>query len=185
MGLGILQSSATPSSSSSQNSSSVSSGSIVPVPQNSPNNAPNPSSPSTQAPPPNTSSSGLTQDQAVRIVKNWLGSKSRIFRPPFDRSLVAKYATGKLYEDVNKPNGSIDWLRNNNSRYEYGKAEITQVLSFSDSGGQPTLKVRIYEERTLYGSNNTIDPNNSGSSTKDYTYSFALDSGVWKIYDYN
>lgn len=161
MSLGTLKASATPTSSSPQTTSS---------------STPN-------LPASNSSSSGLTQDQATQLIRNWLQSKSRIFSPPFDRQLVANYTTGPLYTDITKPGGSIDWLNNNNSRYDYRNSSVTQVLSFSNSGGQPAMKVQIYEERTLYGPRG-IDPNQSGSSTRDYIYFFSLENGSWKIYDY-
>lgn len=134
-------------------------------------------------PPSNTSSSGLTQEQATQLISNWLNSKSRIFSPPFDRQLVANYTTGPLYADITKPGGSIDWLNNNNSRYDYRNSRISQVLSFDNSGSQPAIKVQIYEERTLYGPKG-IDSKQSGSSTKDYIYFFSLENSSWKIYDY-
>lgn len=153
--------------------------------------SPNPASPSPQIPSsntpnlpqPNTQSSGLTQEQATQLISNWLNSKSRIFSPPFDRQLVANYTTGPLYTDITKPGGSIDWLNNNNSRYDYRNSRIDRVLSFSNSGSQPAMKVQIYEERTLYGPRG-IDPNQSGTSTRDYIYFFSSENGAWKIYDY-
>lgn len=145
-------------------------------PSNTPNNSPNTS-------PSNTNSSGLTQDQASQLIANWLNAKSQIFSPPFDRQLVANYTTGLLYTDITKPGGSIDWLNNNNSRYDYRNSRITKVFSFDNSGSQPAMKVQIYEERTLYGPKG-IDSNQSGSSTKNYIYFFSSENGSWKIYDY-
>jgi hypothetical protein len=147
----------------------------------------NPTSSPTSVPEPSvsssSSSSGLSQNQAAQLVGNWLGSKSKIFAPPFNRQLVNQYTTGPLYRDITKPNGSINWLEKNNSRYDYKDARVTEVISFSDSGSQPSLTVRVYEDRTLYGSNG-IDYNRSGSSTRKYTYFFTQENGNWKIYDY-
>jgi len=142
-----------------------------------------PSSTTANLPQSNTNSSGLTQEQATQLIGNWLNSKSRIFSPPFDRQLVASYTTGPLYTDITKPGGSIDWLNNNDSRYDYRNSRINQVLSFENSGSQPAIKVQIYEERTLYGPRG-IDPKQSGSSTRDYIYFFSSENGSWKIYDY-
>lgn len=161
MSLGTLKASASPNSSSPQI----------------------PSSTTPNLPVSNSSSSGLTQDQATQLIGNWLNSKSRIFSPPFDRQLVANYTTGPLYTDITKPGGSIDWLQSNNYRYDYRNSRVTQVLSFDNSGSQPAMKVQIYEDRTLYGPSG-IDYSKSGSSTRDYIYFFSLDNGSWKIYDY-
>lgn len=167
MSLGTLQTSASPFS---------------PNPQTTPNNTRNtPSSNSNSSN--NSNSSGLTQDQASQLIANWLNSKAQIFSPPFDRQLVANYTTGPLYTDITKPGGSIDWLKNNSSRYDYRNSRITQVLSFDNSGSQPAMKVEIYEERTLYGPRG-IDSNQSGSSTRNYMYFFVSENGSWKIYDY-
>ncbi|MEZ2250022.1 ARC6/PARC6 family protein [Microcoleus sp.] len=167
MSLGTLQTSASP---------------VSPNPQTTPNNTPNtPSSNSNSSN--NSNSSGLTQDQASQLIANWLNSKAQIFSPPFDRQLVANYTTGPLYTDITKPGGSIDWLKNNSSRYDYRNSRITQVLSFDNSGSQPAMKVEIYEERTLYGPRG-IDSNQSGSSTRNYMYFFVSENGSWKIYDY-
>ena len=167
MSLGTLQTSAIP---------------VSPNPQTTPNNTRNtPSSNSNSSN--NSNSSGLTQDQASQLIANWLNSKAQIFSPPFDRQLVANYTTGPLYTDITKPGGSIDWLKNNSSRYDYRNSRITQVLSFDNSGSQPAMKVEIYEERTLYGPRG-IDSNQSGSSTRNYMYFFVSENGSWKIYDY-
>ncbi|MEA5470377.1 ARC6/PARC6 family protein [Spirulina sp. 06S082] len=124
----------------------------------------------------------LYEDDAIAIVNKWLASKSSIFSPPFDESLVSQLTTGERYQDITKPNGSIDWLRRNNSYYKYRASEIKKVISFSDSSQYPELKITIYEDLTLYGPRG-IDYENSGSSTRDYIYYFALDNGIWKIYD--
>lgn len=167
MSLGTLQTSASP---------------VSPSPQTTPNNTPNtPSSNSNSSN--NSNSSGLTQDQASQLIANWLNSKAQIFSPPFDRQLVANYTTGPLYTDITKPGGSIDWLKNNSSRYDYRNSRVTQVLSFDNSASQPAMKVEIYEERTLYGPRG-IDSNQSGSSTRNYMYFFVSENGSWKIYDY-
>lgn len=171
MSLGTLQTSTSPVSAVPSSPQTTSNN-----PSNTPNNPPN-------TPPSNTNSSGLTQEQASQLIANWLNSKSQIFSPPFDRQLVANYTTGPLYTDITKPGGSIDWLNNNNSRYDYRNSRITQVLSFENSGNQPAMKVQIYEERTLYGPKG-IDSKQSGSSTKNYIYFFSLENGSWKIYDY-
>lgn len=127
----------------------------------------------------------LEEEDAVKLVKQWLNAKSHIFAPPFDEALAAQLTTGKRYRDTIKPNGSIDWLRKNNAYYQYKETEIKKVISFVDSEAAqyPELKLTIYQDLTLYGSKG-IDPTNSGPSTGDHIYYFAVDSGIWKISDY-
>ena len=141
------------------------------------------SSPARLPPPPTANFSQLTQEKAVEIVNQWLQAKSAIFASPYDKQLAQKYLAGPLYEDITKPNGAIDWLQNNNYYYVYENGEVRQVWAFSTSGNRPQLKVSIYEERKLYTPRG-VDNTQSGASTANYTYSFARDNGVWKIYDY-
>ena len=145
------------------------------------------SSPSSRSSSPSSTSSsassGLTQEQAVELINRWLSAKSDIFAPPFNRSLVDRYTTGTLHNDITKPNGSIDWLRNNSSRYSYKDSRVLESLSFSDLGNRPELTVKIYENRTLYSSNR-IDYANSGELTDSFTYFFVKEDGTWKIEDY-
>jgi len=129
--------------------------------------------------------SDLSQDQAVAILENWLNSKSRVFAPPYDKQLAKKFTTGSLYYHIaEKTNGSIDWLRNNNSYFKYSLSRIDNVLEFNNLWSNPTLKVRITEDRTLYSANGSIDHPRSGKKTANYTYYFAKEDDGWKISDY-
>jgi ARC6-like, IMS domain len=170
MTLGVLQASSTPTPSVSATTSSAS------------------ITPSTTSPPPSTSTVDLTAQQAEDIVKQWLQAKPQIFGPPYDTSLVDKLATGKLHQSTTNPDpevGPVAWLRSTNSYYKYNQSEIKQVINFSNSGRQPYIKVRIFEELYLYGRNGKIDRDNSGSSERNFIYFFEKDSsGTWKIYDY-
>ncbi|MEO0770009.1 MAG: ARC6/PARC6 family protein [Cyanobacteria bacterium J06649_4] len=129
--------------------------------------------------------STITQAQAETAIKKWLDAKSDIFGPPFSRNLVGQLTTGPLYEDITKPNGSIDWLRDNGSRYVYSDSSIEEVWSFDTSNpSRPSAKVSIYEDRVLIKRNGRRDPTQSGASTDNFTYYFEKEDGVWKIYDY-
>ena len=162
---------------------------ISPPPLPPPSNPTNPQSPipPIYSPPsqPSYSRVNLSQNQAVRLVNNWLSSKSRIFAHPFDTTPVRQYVytSGPLYTDITKPGGSIDWLRGNNSYYKYKESRITSIISFSVSGAQPELTVSVYEDKRLYGPNG-IDYSQSGSSTRSHSYSLIQENGNWKIFDY-
>ena len=127
----------------------------------------------------------LTQTEAQTLVQRWLDSKSVVFGPPFNRNLVGQLTTGILYEDITKTNGSIDWLKNNGSRYVYSDSSIEDVWSYDSSNpDKPSMKVSIYEDRVLIKNNGRRDPSQSGASTNNFTYFFVKDDGVWKISDY-
>ena len=125
----------------------------------------------------------LTESKAIEIVQNWLNVKSQLFAPPWNTNLASQYITGVLYWDITKPEGSIDWLRSNSSYYRYDASQIMDVWQFDRSESQPWLKVRIYENRTLYGRNG-IDQNQSGQRSGNFIYWFEKDNNTWKIYDY-
>lgn len=125
----------------------------------------------------------LSQDEALELVENWYKAKPQIFGPSFDESLVEKYTTGKLYEDKLKPGGSIDWLRSNDRYYTYEYSRVNKVISFSNSGSQPSMIANISEELYLHGPKG-IDEKSSGPYNADFIYFYAKNNGVWKIYDY-
>ncbi|NEO54816.1 MAG: DUF4101 domain-containing protein [Okeania sp. SIO3B5] len=162
----------------------------VPVPPVSNSNNFQPSSPypipqTYSSPSQSRSRVNLSQDEAVRLVNNWLSSKNRVFAHPFDTTPARRYlyTSGPLYTDITKPGGSVDWLRGNNSYYKYKTSRIASIISFSVSGAQPELTVSVYEDRTLYGPNG-IDYRQSGTSTRSYSYSLIQENGNWKIFDY-
>ena len=143
-----------------------------------------PVSPPKETSPPPISISSITQNQAVAIVNNWYKAKPEIFGRSFDRSLVAQYTTGKLYQNTLKIDGSMNWLKNNGCYYTYGISQIENVVSFSNTVTRPTLTVEVYEELQLNGPKKAGCGNPPTSYRKDVTYWFEKDNGDWKIYDY-
>lgn len=127
-----------------------------------------------------SSSSGLSRQQAINLISEWLREKKQIFSSPFNQSILSELTTGKLYTDsIN----SIAWLRNNNARYQYGFQKIESVEAFSSTGNQAVLEVRVAEDATLF-INGRIDPKASGFKTRSIIYSLQRVDGVWKIGDY-
>ena len=158
----------------------------TPQPTQTPSQRSTSSNRSTPRPTPRpTSSSDLTRSQAISLVESWLNGKSEIFAHPFDQSLVRRYTytDGPLYHDITKPGGSIDWLRSNNSYYDYDDTTITEIISFSGSGSRPELVVTIYEETTL-NTPTGVDYSSSAVGSRRYSYSFVKENGSWKIFDY-
>jgi len=119
----------------------------------------------------------------VNLVNGWLGSKGQIFAPPYDASAAASVVTGTLWQDLIKDDGPVAWLRNNNSYYTYTASRVDEVLSYDASGSRPSLRVKVYEERTLHTPNG-IDRAQSGVTNAVFTYFFEQENGTWMVADY-
>ena len=131
----------------------------------------------------------LTESEAINIVKGWYSAKSKIFAPPFSRSLVAQYTTGPLYERILEKSeegskGSQGWLKDRGCYYTYDFSNIEKVWSFKESKVQPLLKIRIYEKLQLKGSSSHGCNGPLETYRKNVTYWFQQDNGTWKIYEY-
>ncbi len=144
---------------------------------------------STPSPSPDTSSSDdsstevadFTEQQANDIVRAWYKAKRKIVAPPFDESLVEKYATGRLYYILIKSENSIENLKKRNAYYTFDLSQLEEVISFDNSGARPSLTVKVHE-KLKYTRAGIVRTN------QDYTanviYYFKKDSSGWKIYDY-
>lgn len=140
---------------------------------------------STISAPTPTSESNFSQEQALGLIQEWYTAKPQIFAEPFDISLANKLTTGKLYERIANPtDGSIAWLKANNSYYRFTRHEIQNVMEFSNSKKQPYVKVKILEELYFYDKDGKINKKHSGLFQRDFVYFFAQDeNGTWKISD--
>lgn len=138
----------------------------VPIPANTPSTAP---------------MSGLNEAQARGVVEQWLTVKSQIFAPPFDTNVADRIvAEGPLWTDLTKTDGSIDWLKKNNSYYTYNSTRVNNVIRFTPSPTMPSLLVSVSEDSVLHspsGSDPTV-------STNNYLYTLKQENGVWKVWDY-
>lgn len=125
--------------------------------------------------------SGLTQEQARAIVEQWLTVKSQIFAPPFNTDLADQVvAAGPLWTDLTKPDGSIQWLKNNNSYYSYSTIKVNRVIRYMPSPSMPSIVVSVTEVSVLHSPKGS----ETSSSTKDWLYTLKEESGRWKIWDY-
>ena len=130
---------------------------------------------------PQAPSSGLAQPEARAVVEQWLTVKSQIFAPPFDTNLADQVvANGPLWRDLTKTDGSIQWLKNNNSYYTYNKIRLDQVIRFNPSPTMPSIVVRVTENSIL----NSPNGRKPSTSTNDWIYTLKKEGGVWKIWDY-
>ena len=125
--------------------------------------------------------SGLSQEQARAIVEQWLTVKSQIFAPPFNTDLADQVvAAGPLWTDLTKPDGSIQWLKNNNSYYSYSTIKVNRVIRYMPSPSMPSIVVSVTEVSVLHSPKGS----ETSSSTKDWIYTLKEESGRWKIWDY-
>jgi len=130
---------------------------------------------------PQAPSSGLAQAEARAVVEQWLTVKSQIFAPPFDTNLADQVvANGPLWRDLTKADGSIQWLKNNNSYYTYDRIRVDQVIRFNPSLAMPSIVVRVTENSIL----NSPTGREPSSSTNDWLYTLKKEGGTWKIWDY-
>ena len=130
---------------------------------------------------PQVPSSGLSQPEARAVVEQWLTVKSQIFAPPYDTKLADQVvADGPLWRDLTKADGSIQWLKNNNSYYTYDKIRVDQVIRFNPSPTMPSMVVRVTENSNL----NSPNGRKASSSTNDWIYTLKKEGGAWKIWDY-
>jgi len=131
------------------------------------------------------SSTSLSQDDAVNLVKRWQRAKRKIFAPPYDRSLGAELLAGEAYIKNLGGSGSVSWLQNNNAYYTYRLQEVNSVENFSASGNQATIEVVTSEQRT-YCSNGrpSYDGSNTAFDKSLVRYELTLTGGKWKIERY-
>ena len=130
-----------------------------------------------------TTPSAITEEEARQVVSNWLNSKAKIFASPYDRNLAAKLSTGELYNDITKPNGSMDWLVKNNAYYTFSNQSVISKGGFTTSNDDATIDVQITESKTLYVGGQ-IDASQTVSSTATGRYFLKRENGTWKIRDF-
>jgi hypothetical protein len=128
----------------------------------------------------------FNQELALDLVKQWYAAKTQIFSPPFDTEIVDKLTTGKLYDKVlvDDDGGSVGWLKKNDCYYTYTYSKVNQIVSFSTVEERPSLTLNISERLKINGSNPDCGEGGTKSYTKNVTYWFEQDEGVWKIYHY-
>ena len=134
----------------------------------------------------NSNKTQLTEDAAFNLVNSWLTFKKTLFVDPFDTSNLDQYLIkpGKLYSDITKKGGSIDWLQQKNSYYKFDEIKIEKVIKFELFKDKAHLTVDVFEDIKLMTPTG-IDPNQSGRKTRSWIYDLQKNqNGDWKIYDY-
>lgn len=128
----------------------------------------------------------LTEKQAESLVSGWLNFKTKLYADPFDSSKLDQFIIkpGKLYEDITKPGGSIDWLKQKDSYYKFNKIGINKVINFKLYNDNAHLTVEVLEDLELITPTG-VDPTQSGQKTQIWIYDLKKNqSGEWRIYDY-
>ncbi len=128
---------------------------------------------------PVAASNNLTQQDAANLIDRWLEAKANIYARPFDRQLAASLTTGKVYEEITKPGGSIDWLQQNNSYYQYGYRQVSASY-FNQSGDTAEIDVSIIEQFSRYQNGKVVE---SKTNSGDYRFILKQENGSWKIAD--
>jgi serine/threonine-protein kinase len=124
----------------------------------------------------------FSQADAKTLIGNWLQAKRVMFAPPYNRQPAAEFTTGRQYQDLVKPNGSIDWLEKNQARYEYSVQRIDGVEKFAAEGDRATIQVKVTEAETLY-IRGKVDASKSGFDRLRVRYTLQRVDGQWKIAD--
>ena len=132
-----------------------------------------------------SSSSGIamTQGKAVNLIQQWLQAKQRLFAPPYDREIASKLTTGKLYQDLTRSGGSINWLEKNNSYYEYGIQSVKDIKRFTSDNNSFIIVASIIESSTFFNAqvgSKKVTP--AGRST--IRYEFVKVNSSWLLKDY-
>jgi hypothetical protein len=124
--------------------------------------------------------SSFSAEDGVALVEAWLEAKKNIFAPPYDLDLAANFLTGPAWTDVSKPDGSVDWLRKNNTYYRYGGNQVTLKRLLKSTANQVVLDLTIQEQLNIYKNGRLRQ-----SKTDRDTYRFDLRrvGDTWKIYD--
>jgi hypothetical protein len=125
----------------------------------------------------------FSQDEAVKLVNEWLSAKSKILAPPYDRNLAKQITTGVLYQDLVQPNGKIDLLQNKGESYSYKVSKVTKFISFTNNEKkQPILMVEVTEHLIYRRKPEVL----LAPPQKTYAvmYFFAKEREFWKLADY-
>ena len=124
----------------------------------------------------------ITEQTARAVIEEWWGVRSRVFASPYDASAASEsVAAGPLWYDLNKTYGPVVWLKNNNQYYTYQSTTIERVVSFdSQKAENPSIIVTVNSRDTLNGPG-IYKPS---TNTSNFKYTFAKESGRWKIWNY-
>jgi hypothetical protein len=136
-----------------------------------------------------SSSNRISQDEATKVIQQWLQAKNSLFGPPYNQQLGMSLTTGKaLSDNIRGPStdgeaeSSLEWLRNRGKYWKYGIQRIESVKNFVSDDQKAVITVNVYEQRVLYGQGGRVEKNTSQSSLTKY--SLEKSGGRLKISDF-
>lgn len=122
----------------------------------------------------------LTKLETVALINEYLQKKENIYGPPFDPKIAASITTGKLLEDIIKPEGAIDSLKQKQAYYKYGKRIAEPLAFFSVSDNIIQIDVKITEKVLYYQYGRLKSDENE---VEDYRFILQREGSSWKIAD--
>ncbi|MDZ8080798.1 MAG: ARC6/PARC6 family protein [Nostoc sp. DcaGUA01] len=123
----------------------------------------------------------ITKEQALTLIDQYLQEKDKMFGPNHNMEPAERLATGEFYQQLTKPGGHIDALKQKNQYYQYIVRKKTKLLrDVYYNSYQAEIDVNINEKAKLY--ENDIYKK---TETYDINYRFSLkkENGTWKIAD--
>jgi ARC6-like, IMS domain len=136
-----------------------------------------------------SSSNRISQDEATKVIQQWLQAKNSLFGPPYNQQLGMSLTTGKaLSDNIRGPStdgeaeSSLEWLRNRGKYWRYGSQVIESVKNFVSDDQKAIITVNVYEQRVLYNQSGRAEKNISQSSLTKY--SLEKSGGRLKISDF-
>jgi len=121
----------------------------------------------------------LTRSQAVNLIQNWLEAKNRIFAPPYNQELAARYLTGQDYQDALR---LIKYLQENKIYYRYSSHSTSVTDNFSYTAKSATIEVMIRERFQEYKKNEEdVEEIRDRLTTQRYRFELQRINDGWKI----
>lgn len=137
----------------------------------------------------NPSQNTISQDQTIQVVQEWLSAKNSMFGPPYNQQLGESLTTGKaLSDNIRGPSSdgdaesSLEWLKNRGKYWKYGTQKIESVKNFVSDDQNANITISVYEQRSLYASDGSLEKNISKANTTVYT--LIRSGGRLKIADF-
>ena len=125
----------------------------------------------------------MSNQQATSLIKGWLKAKQRIFAPPYDLNLASQLTVDPLYQDLSSRDGSVAWLKNNNSYYQYGTQDVESIKSISLGDNLLVISAYVLESNSLI-TNESIVKKSKGVERSLVRYEFIRIDNRWKLKDY-
>jgi hypothetical protein len=136
-------------------------------------------------------SNRISQNEAEKVIQEWLQAKNRLFAPPYDQQFGESLMTGKALKDnIRGPStdgeaeSSLEWLRNRGKYWKYGVQRINSVKNFISDDRAAVITVDVTEERTLYNRSGDVEKKSDTSKSSLTSYTLERSDGRIKISDF-